>query len=128
MIICKIVRNFRPKKGVGLGISKNRMRDAIHDPFTGLSYESLTGKNKQSVPDCERIISLGVVSFMEKNGHLSECKVLTILRNWHRAVGGRGISEETLSTFLQDMKNWLLDDWMSWHRENKDYSTIDVNR
>ena len=110
------------------GIDLRFMRDALHDPSTGLTYESLTGKDKQSVPDCERIISLGVVSFMEKNGHLSECKVLTILWNWHRAVDGRGISEETRSTFLQDMKDWLLDDWMPWHRENKDYSTIDVNR
>ena len=71
------------------------MRDALHDPSTGLTYESLTGKNKQSVPDCERMISLGVISFMEKNGHLNESRVLSILRNWHRAVDGRGIAEET---------------------------------
>lgn len=44
------------------------MRDALHDPSTGLTYEALTGKNKQSVPDCERIISVGVISFMERNG------------------------------------------------------------
>jgi len=33
---------------------------------TGLTYEALTGNNKQSVPDCERVISLKVISFMEK--------------------------------------------------------------
>ena len=65
---------------------------------------------------------------MEKNGHLNESRVLSILRNWNRAVDGRGIPEETRLTFLQDMKDWLLDDWMPWHREKRDYSTIDVNR
>ena len=110
------------------GFDLRFMCDALHDPSTGLTYESLTGKNKQSVPDCERMISLGVISFMEKNGHLNESRVLSILQNWHRAVDGRGIPEETRLTFLQDMKDWLLDDWMPWHREERDYSTINVNR
>ncbi len=39
-----------------------------------MHYEALTGKNKQSVPDCERIISVGVISFMERNNHESEKK------------------------------------------------------
>ena len=104
------------------------MRDALHDLSTGLTYEALTGKNKQSVPDCERILSVGVISFMERNNQESEKKVLTILRNWHQAVDGRGLSEETRVAFLQDMKKWLLDDWMPWHSCTKDYSTVDVNR
>ena len=102
------------------GFDLRFMRDALHDPSTGLTYESLTGKNKQSIPDCERMISLGVISFMEKNGQLNESRVLSILRNWHRAVDGRGIPEETPLTFLQDMKDWLLDDWMPWHREERE--------
>ena len=28
-------------------------RDALSDPSTGLTYEALTGKQKQSVPHCE---------------------------------------------------------------------------
>ena len=110
------------------GIDLRFMRDALHDPSTGLTYEALTGKNKQSVPDCERIISVGVISFMERNGHESERKVLTIIRNWHRAVDGRGLSQDTRVTFLQDMKKWLLDDWMPMHSSVKNCSTIDVNR
>ena len=110
------------------GIDLRFMRNSLHDPSSGLTYEALTGKNKQSVPDCERIISVGVISFMERNGHTSESMILTVLRNWHRAVDGRGLSDETRASFLQDMKKWLLDDWMPWHTDNKDYSTIDVNR
>ena len=71
---------------------------------------------------------MGVISFMEKNGHLSDSRVLTVLRNWHRAVDGRGLSDETRLSYLQDIKNWLLDDWMPWHMTIQDYSTIDVNR
>lgn len=48
------------------GIDLRFLRDALHDPSTGLTYESLTGKNKQSVPDCERIIGPGVISFLER--------------------------------------------------------------
>ena len=33
------------------GIDLRCMRDALHDPSSGLTYEALTGKNKQSVPD-----------------------------------------------------------------------------
>jgi hypothetical protein len=104
------------------------LRDALHDSATGLTYEALTGKNKQSVPDCERIISRGVVEFMERNGHVNEAKVLRILRNWHKAVDGRGLSEDERSTYLAEMKAWLLDDWMPWDRTESNYSLIDVNR
>lgn len=33
---------------------------------TGLTFETLTEKNKQSVPDSEKIISPGVIAFMGK--------------------------------------------------------------
>ena len=80
------------------------------------------------MPDCERIISRGVVEFMERNGHVNEAKVLRILRNWHKAVDGRGLSEDERSTYLAEMKAWLLDDWMPWDRTESNYSLIDVNR
>jgi hypothetical protein len=44
------------------------LREALRDPSTGLTYEALTGKNKQSVPDCERMISRGVVQFLKMRG------------------------------------------------------------
>jgi hypothetical protein len=125
-LLKRIVASLR--EGNIPGIDLRFMRDALHDASTGLTYEALTGKNKQSVPDCERIISVGVISFMEKNGHLSDSRVLTVLRNWHRAVDGRGLSDETRLSYLQDIKNWLLDDWMPWHMTIQDYSTIDMNR
>ena len=91
-------------------------------------YKALTGKNKQSVPDCERLRSKGVISFMEKNCHHAEAKILSIIHNWHKAVDGRGLSEETRGQYRKDMMTWLLKDWMPYLDQDHDYSTIDVNR
>lgn len=52
------------------GIDLRYMREALHDPNTGLTYEALTGGNKQSVPDCERLISPGVIACLEKTTSL----------------------------------------------------------
>ena len=118
----------RLREGHIPGIDLRYMRDALHDPTTGLTYEALTGKNKQSVPDCERLISPGVISYLEGRGHTSGAQVIKVIHNWHKAVDGRGLSEEQRSSYCQDMKNWLLADWMPWFHTLPDYSTIDVNR
>ena len=54
------------REGLIPGIDLRFMREALHDGSTGLTYEALTGKNKQSVPDCKRVISCNVVSFLER--------------------------------------------------------------
>ena len=81
------------------GLNLRYMREALHDPTTGLTYEALTGKNKQSVPDCERLISTGVINALAKQGHASGVEVLTIFRNWHRAVDGRGLTNSERSQY-----------------------------
>ncbi|CAB3978040.1 Hypothetical predicted protein, partial [Paramuricea clavata] len=110
------------------GIDLQHFRDALHDPTTGLTYEALTGKNKQSVPDCERLINPGVIAFLERNGHVKDANVVKRLHNWHKAVDGRGLTEEERSLYCRAMKEWLLDDWMPWFSYQPDFSTIDVNR
>ena len=87
-----------------------------------------SGKNKQSVPDCERLIGPGVISFLEGKGHTSGASIIRLIHNWHKAVDGRGLSEEQRSTYCRDMKEWLLSDWMPWYSPQPDFSTIDVNR
>lgn len=52
----------------------------------------LQEKNKQSVPDCERIINPGVIAFLERKGDVSGAHVIKLLHNWHKAVDGRGLS------------------------------------
>ncbi len=63
-LLKKIISSLR--EGLIPGIYLRYMRDALNDGTTGLTYEALTGKNKQSVPDCECIISPGVISFLER--------------------------------------------------------------
>lgn len=85
------------REGVIPGVDLCHFRDALHDPGSGLTYEAVTGKNKQSVPDREKMISPGVLSFMESNYHHEEAKVIRLLHNWHKAVDGRGLIEEERS-------------------------------
>ena len=82
----------------------------MHDPLSGLTYEALTGRNKQSVPDCERLIGPGVISFLERNGHVSDGRIIKHLHNWHKAVDGRGPSEMQRSCYCNEMKQWILSD------------------
>ena len=67
---------------------------------------------------------------MVKNNycHHAEAKILSIIHNWHKAVDGRGLSEETRAQYCKDMMTWLLKDWMPYLDQDHDYSTIDVNR
>ena len=65
---------------------------------------------------------------MEKNCHHAEAKILSIIHNWHKAVDGRGLSEETRAQYCKDMMTWLLRDWMPHLDQDHDYSTVDVNR
>ena len=110
---------------------RNNLTFHLTPTETGLTYEALKGKNKHSVPDCEKIISLGVIGFMEKNKHLEETKVLKTIHNWHKAVAidGRGLDETTQSNHCKDMLQWVLEDWMPYlDKEQSDYSLLDVNR
>lgn len=86
------------------------LQRVLHDPDTGLTYEALTGKNKQSVPDCEKLFSVGVINFLERSRHERSARVMGIIRNWHKAVDGRGLTEDQRSTYNKDLKEWLLDD------------------
>ena len=110
------------------GLDLRHLRDALHDPSTGLTYEALTGKNKQSVPDCERLIGRGVVDYLRRMGYDSDVKVIERLHNWHKAVDGRGLPETQRSSYCMEMKKWLLADWMPWFSYMPDDRTIDVNR
>lgn len=118
----------RLRAGYIPGVNTKHLIDALHDPSTGLTYEALTGKNKQSVPDCERLINPGVITFLKRKGHEKEAHIVKIIHNWHKAVDGRGLSEEQRSRYCKDIKEWLLADWMPWYHFLPDYSTIDVNR
>lgn len=102
--------------------------ECLHSPNSGLTYTALTGQHKQSVPDCEKMFSRGVVEFFEENNFPEEARFVSLVRNWHKANDGRGLTEETRRLYNLAMLDFILEDWMPWYWFNRDYSVMDVNR
>ena len=102
--------------------------DALQDPESGLTYAALIGKRKQSLKDAERLLSYHVSESLRRKGHIQEADHVKIIANWHEASDGRGISQLKRSHYNYQMLNYVLDDWMPWHHDNYDFSTIDINR
>ena len=53
---------------------------------------------------------------------------MQIIRNWLKAVDGRGLSDTDRHRYFEEMKMWIFEDWIPWHRQTGDYSFLDVNR
>lgn len=102
--------------------------DALHDPESGLTYAALIGKRKQSLKDAERLLSKHVADSLRRKGHDQEARHVLLIANWHEASDGRGLSQLKRSQYNYEILNYVLDDWMPWHNENYDFSTIDINR
>ncbi|KAI8490621.1 hypothetical protein Bbelb_318890 [Branchiostoma belcheri] len=88
--------------------------EAMQNSNTGLTFTALTGKRKQSVADCERMFSPGVVQFFKDKGY--------------KTSDGREIDQETRKKYNHAMLSFLLEDWMPYHSFIKDYAMLDVNR
>ena len=68
---------------------------------------------------------------MTNKGHQSEHDFVGMIRNWHKAVDGRGIDEDTRSYFCQCLLRWLLSNLMPWLKNTDaklDFRTMDVFR
>ena len=102
--------------------------DALQDPESGLTYAALIGKRKQSLKDAERLLSYHVSESLRTKGHIQEADHVKIIANWHEASGCRSLSQLKCSHYNYQILNYVLDDWMLWHHDNCDFSTIDINR
>ena len=98
------------------------------DPESGLTYAALIGKRKQSLKDAERLLSYHVSESLRRKGHIQEADHVKIIANWHEASGCRSLSQLKCSHYNYQILNYVLDDWMLWHHDNCDFSTIDINR
>ena len=116
------------RQGAARDIHLERFVQALEDPSSGLTYTALTGVRKQSVEDVERLFGAGVIEFMEKHGYKAEAEYVMIVRNWRRAIDERGLTEEQRRQFRDDFLNFILDEWMPWHKEINDFSQLEVNR
>ena len=51
-----------------------------------------------------------------------------LFAGWHEAADGRGLTELERCKRNYEMLNMILDEWIPWHKENPDLSTVDVNK
>ena len=100
----------------------------MHDRTTGLTYTALTDKRKQSIGDAEKVLSPPVGKWLRANGFLSEARFVEVVSNWHKANDGRRLTEADRKKYNLAMLDYLLEDWMPWYKDERDYSTLDVNR
>ena len=52
----------------------------------------------------------------------------TIVMNWRRACDERGLAGSQRSLYNNEFLHYLLDDLMPWHKEQRDFSLLEVNR
>ena len=102
----------------------------MRSPNTGLTYTALAGKRKQSVVDAERLLSYHVAEYFRQKGYEKEYEYVKVIAQWHESSDGPGgrISQLQRCRYNYEMLGYILDEWMPWHRENYDFSTIDINR
>ena len=93
-----------------------RFVEALQDPTSNLTYSALTGSWKQSVVDAECLFNPDLERFMAGKGYQFEANYVKTIRNWRRANDERGHNEKEWSKL------------MPWHKEQYDFSLLEVNR
>ena len=84
-----------------------RFGEALEDPTSGLTYQALAGKNKQSVRDAERLFSKSMLHYMKSKGYEFEAKYIEVIHNWRQASDERGLKEDERSKFNDEMLQYL---------------------
>lgn len=116
-------RNGGPDK-----LHLERYLEALQDPSTKLTYTAFVGSNKQSVPDAERLFSNELSLFMRSKGYNYEAEYIETICNWRSACDQRGLTELQRCKFNYKFLNFLLDEYMPWHRDSYDFGLLEVNR
>ena len=121
--IAKCTRNGGPS-----GIELEHYVEALEDESAGLTYAALVGLRKQSVHDAERLFSENLAKFMDRKGYKAEAKYIRAVNGWRRACDERGLSELQRCRLNYSFLSYVLDDLMPWHKDQCDFSLLEVNR
>ncbi len=65
---------------------------------------------------------------MQRTGSNINANYIQRIASWHESSDGRGIPQLARCKANHEMLNFVLDEWMPWHKENRDFSKIDINR
>jgi hypothetical protein len=101
---------------------------AMMDPRAGLSHAALTGQRPQSVEDVEKLLSYHVAASMQHNGYDMEADYVSTIAALHEASDGRGIPQLQRCKANHKLLNYIVDDFMPWHKDYYEFTYIDVNR
>ncbi|CAB3977744.1 Hypothetical predicted protein [Paramuricea clavata] len=74
------------------------------------------------------ILRRAYLTFLKGKVIYQRLVLLKLYANWHKAADGRVISEELRSKYNTEMVNFILDDWMPWWKEDRNFATLDVLR
>ncbi|XP_066278595.1 uncharacterized protein [Branchiostoma lanceolatum] len=125
-ILKRIAKHTRD--GGHADINVRRFDEAYKSNETDLTFHALVGTRKQSVGDAERLLSHAVANLFRSRGYEAEADYVKTVADWHEASDGRGLSQAQRRAANQHMRDYILDQWMPWHRQDGDLSRIDVNR
>jgi hypothetical protein len=109
-------------------LKEEAFQQAMLSPKTSLTHAALVGARKQSVKDAELLLSFNVASFMQNENFPTEAKYVETIASWHEASDGRGLSELQRCKANYAMLNYLLDEWMPWHKTDYNFGLADINR
>ncbi len=101
--------------------------EAVKDDSRGLTVAAVTGVRKQSVGDAEKLFGPKVMRWMSDKGYSEEAKLTEVVLNWHRASDELDLSELARCRYNYAMLNYILGDLMPWHKENYNFSRLEVN-
>ena len=65
---------------------------------------------------------------MWKKNYTFEADYIEVVLNWRRSSDEHGLSQLMRMKYNYTMLNFLLDELMPWHRQQYDFSTVEVNR
>ena len=130
---------FTTRKGGPKTLDMTCYDEALKDPSSGLTDAALRGDHKQSVREAEALLSHHVAKSLKKLGYTEESRYVETVANWHEAHDGRAMKtpgaadskfarQRARSKANYQMMNYLLDDYMPWHKTHYDFRLIDINR
>ena len=116
------------REGNNSDLNYERFDEAMQNHMTGLTHAALIGSRKQSVPDAEKLLSFHVAKFFRDNNYDAEAEYVETVAKWHEASDGRGLSQLQRCRQNYGMLNYILDEWIPWHRDVYDLSLLDINK
>lgn len=96
--------------------------EALRSPNTGPTYtQPLQGKGS-NLRLIEKDSSYYLGYFFRGKGYENEYQYVNVIAQWHESSDGRGISQLKRSQDNYEMLNYILDEWMPWHKDDCDFS------